>query len=126
MIADHALTPVVAERRLQALDNEMTIAELNLRRARDAEVAAKHVYEDAVRRAGFHRDCPQVIRGAVTVDERKQWIDRQCADPQRDYDIRVVARESAQDHHRTVRDQAMIAMALLRSVNTAYAMSGAT
>lgn len=123
-MTDHALTPVMAEKRLQALDNEMTKAELALRTARDEEVEAKHVWEAARRQAGFSKDCPRVARGAATVDERKQWIDDQCANQQRTYDLKVAAREAAQDHHRTVRDQAMIAMALLRSVTTAFNMSG--
>lgn len=121
---DHALTPVAAEKRLLDLDNQMTQAELALRRARDAEVEAKHAYEAARRRAGFDRDCPRVERGGATVDMRKQWIEDRCADEGRTYDIKTAAREAAQDHHRTVRDQAMVAMALLRSVTTAYNMSG--
>jgi len=121
---DHALTPVAAERRLLQLDTAMTQAELALRRARDAEVEAKHVWEAARRRAGFDRECPRVERGGATVDVRKQWIDDRCADEQRAYDVAVAAREAALDHHRTVRDQAMVAMALLRSVTTAYNMSG--
>lgn len=120
----HALTPVMAEKRLQFLDNEMTRAELDLRAARDKEVGLKHEWEAARRRAGFAEECPRVARGGATVDERKQWIDDQCADQQRAYDIAVAAREGALDHHRTVRDQAMVAMALLRSVSTAYNMSG--
>lgn len=124
MTDDHALTPVAAERRLLQLDTAMTQAELALRRARDTEVAKKHAYEAERRRAGFSKDCPVVARGQGTVDERKQWIDDQCAEQQRAYDIAVAAREGAQDHHRTVRDQAMIAMALLRSVTTAYNLSG--
>jgi hypothetical protein len=124
MTEDHALTPVAAERRLVALDTEMTKAELALRRARDEEVFAKHTYEAARRRAGFDKDCPRVERGGATVDMRKQWIEDRCADEGRDYDLKIAAREAAQDHHRTVRDQAMVAMALLRSVTTAYNMSG--
>jgi hypothetical protein len=121
---DHALTPVAAEKRLVALDNEMTKAELELRRARDAEVDAKHAYEAARRRAGFDKDCPRVERGGATVDMRKDWIEDRCAEEGRTYDLKTAAREAAQDHHRTVRDQAMVAMALLRSVTTAYNMSG--
>jgi hypothetical protein len=122
----HPLTPEAAERRLVVLDSEMTRAELALRKARDNEVAKKHEYEAARRRAGFDKECPRVARGGATVDERKQWIDDQCAEQQRAYDIAVAAREGAQDHHRTVRDQAMVAMALLRSVSTAFNMSGVT
>jgi len=102
----------------------MTQAELALRRARDAEVEAKHVWEAARRRAGFDKDCPRVDRGGATVDMRKQWIEDKCAAEGRIYDLKTAAREAAQDHHRTVRDQAMVAMALLRSVSVAYNMSG--
>lgn len=121
---EHALTPVAAERRLVALDNEMAKAEFALRTARDQEVDAKHTYEAARRQAGFDERCPQVARGGATVDERKQWIDARCAKEQRTYDLKVAAREAAQDHHRTVRDQAMVCMALLRSVTTAYHIAG--
>ena len=126
MTDDHALTPVAAERRLLTLDSEMTKAELALRRARDEEVEAKHTWEAAKRQASFSDQCPHVSRGGSTVDERKQWIEGQCADQQRTYDLKVAAREGAQDHHRTVRDQSMIALGLLRSVTTAYNMSGVT
>jgi hypothetical protein len=58
------------------------------------------------------------------VADRDVWVDDRCADEQRAYDIATAAREGALDHHRTVRDQAMVAMALLRSVTTAYNVSG--
>lgn len=121
---DHALTPVAAERRLLQLDNDMTLAELALRRARDAEVEKKHTFEAAKRRAFLDPGCPKPTRGGYTVADREVWVDDRCADEERAYDIATAAREGAQDHHRTVRDQAMVAMALLRSVTTAYNMSG--
>jgi hypothetical protein len=121
---DHALTPVMAEKRLVALDTAMTQAELALRRARDAEVEKKHTYEAAKRRAFLSTECPRPTRGGHTVADRDVWVDDRCADEQRAYDIATAAREGAQDHHRTVRDQAMVAMALLRSVTTAYNVSG--
>ena len=126
MNEDHALTPVAAERRLLHLDNELTKAELDLRRIRDAEVDAQHVYEAALRRAGFDKDCPRVARNGATVDERKQWIDDRCAAEQRAYDVAVSARKGAETHLKTVDKQSMIALGLLKSVTTAYNMSGAT
>ena len=121
---DHALTPVSAEKRLVALDTAMTQAELALRRARDTEVTKKHEYEAAKRRAFLSAECPKPTRGGHTVADRDVWVDDRCADEQRAYDIATAAREGALDHHRTVRDQAMVAMALLRSVTTAYNVSG--
>ena len=121
---EHFTTPAAAESRLRYLDNEMTKAELRLREARDAEVDRKHEYEAAKRRAFLSAECPKPTRGGYTVADREVWVDDQCADEQRAYDIAVAAREAAQDHHRTVRDQAMVAMALLRSGSTAFNMSG--
>lgn len=123
-MSEHPLTPEAAERRLVALDTAMTQAELQLRRARDTEVDRKHEYEAAKRRAFLSAECPKPTRGGYTVADRDVWVDNQCADEQRAYDIATAAREAAQDHHRTVRDQAMVAMALLRSVSTAFNMSG--
>ena len=125
-MTEHALTPVAAEQRLLALDNAMTQAELHLRRSRDAEVTAKHAYEAARRQASFDKDCPRVMRNGATVDERKQWIDDRCAEEQRAFDIAVSARKGAETHLKTVEKQSMIALGLLRSVNTAYNASGAT
>jgi hypothetical protein len=124
VIDEHALTPVAAERRLLQLDTAMTQAELQLRRARDAEVEKKHEYEAAKRQAFLSAGCPKPTRGGFTVADREVWVDDACAEEQRTYDVAVAAREGALDHHRTVRDQAMVAMALLRSVTTAYNMSG--
>jgi hypothetical protein len=125
-VTDHPLTPAAAERRLVQLDTAMTQAELMLRRARDAEVEKKHEYEAAKRRAFLSAECPKPTRGGYTVADRDVWVDDRCATEQRAYDVAVAAREAAQDHHRTVRDQAMVAMALLRSVSTAFNMSGVT
>ena len=123
-MSDHPLTPEAAERRLVALDNAMAKAEFDLRRARDKEVEKKHEYEAAKRRAFLSAECPKPTRGGYTVADRDVWVDDRCAVEQRAYDIATAAREGAQDHHRTVRDQAMVAMALLRSVSTAFNMSG--
>jgi hypothetical protein len=123
-MTDHALTPVAAERRLLQLDNEMTLAELALRRARDAEVDKKHEYEAANRRAFLDAACPRPSRGGHTVADREVWVDDRCAEEQRAHDIAIAARQGAYDHLETVGKQAMVCMALLRSVTTAYNMSG--
>lgn len=120
----NVLTPADAERRLTTLDNEMAKATLWLRDARDAEVAAKHTYEAAHRRALLSKDCPKVTRGGFTTAERDAWVGDQCADEQRTYDIAVARREASADHLRTVREQAMVAMSLLRSANASMQIAG--
>jgi len=118
------LTPIDCERRLRALVTDMSRAQTELRNARDAEVNLKHDYEAAKRRAFLSAECPKPTRGGHTVADREVWVDDQCADEQRKYDIATARREAAKDHLQTVRDQSMIVLGLLRSVTTAYAVSG--
>ena len=120
------LTPIDCERRLRALVTDMTRAQAELRSARDAEVERKHEYEAAKRRAFLSADCPKPTRGGFTVADREVWVDDQCADEQRAYDIAVARREAAKDHLQTIRDQSMVVMALLRSISTAYNLSGSS
>jgi hypothetical protein len=118
------LTPIDCERRLRALVTQMAQAQAELRNARDAEVDKKHEYEAAKRRAFLSADCPKPTRGGFTVADREVYVENQCAEQQRAYDIAAARREAAKDHLQTVRDQAMVVMSLLRSVSTAYALSG--
>lgn len=118
------LTPIECERKLRNLVTQMSQAQAELRNARDAEVDAKHDYEAAKRRAFLSADCPKPTRGGHTVADREVWVDDQCADEQRAYEIAVARREGARDHLQTIRDTSMVVMALLRSVSTAYALSG--
>lgn len=125
-MTDHALTPVMAERRLVELEQKLEMGTEMLKIARDKEVDAKHIYEAARRKARLSPECPRVERGGTTVAERAEWLDDQAAQAQWSYDVATAARQAAYDHLQTVREQGMICMALLRSANTAYAMSGAT
>lgn len=118
------LTPIECERKLRGLVTAMSQAQTELRSARDAEVDRKHEYEAAKRRAFLSPDCPKPTRGGHTVADREVWVDGQAAKEQRAYDIATARREAARDHMQTVRDQSMVVMALLRSVSTAYALSG--
>jgi hypothetical protein len=118
------ITPVEIERKLRALVNELAAAQLALQKARDAEVAAKHEYLIAYRRAWFHPDCPKPSRGIATVADREAWCDAQAFTEQQALDLAEVARKSAEDYLRTLRDQAVIVATLAKSVNTAYGMAG--
>lgn len=125
-MTDHALTPAAAERRLIELEKQLEMATEMLKIARDAEVEAKHTFEAARRRAGLSAECPRVERGGTTVAERTEWIEDKAAEDQWKYDIATAARQAAYDHLQTTREQGMMCMALLRSANTAYAVSGGT
>lgn len=118
------LTPIDCERRLRALVTDMSQAQTELRNARDDEVKKKHEYEAVKRSAFLSAECPRPARGGFTVADREVYVDNACADEQRAYEIATARREGAQDHLRTVDKQAMIVLGLLRSVTTAYAVSG--
>jgi hypothetical protein len=126
MLVSEDLTPIECERKLRALVTAMSQAQSELRSARDAEVDKKHEYEAAKRRAFLSADCPKPTRGGYTVADREVWVDDRCAEEQRAYDIATARREAARDHLQTVRDQSMIVLGLLRSVTTAYQLSGSS
>lgn len=116
-------TPEAARARCRDLSDAMTAAELDLRRARDAEVDAKHVWEAARRAAYFSPQCPRPVRGGVTVGERDAWVDAAAAEEQTRYEVAQAWRQAAKDHHDTVRDQAMLAMSLLKSIDAAFTLA---
>lgn len=118
------LTPAYVEARMRKLVNELALAQSTLAKARNAEVDAKHVFEAARRRAMLSDEAPKVSRGGVTTAYRDAWVDAQCADEQRDFEIKQVIREAAQDHLRTLRDQAMLMMALSKSLTTSMGLVG--
>lgn len=120
------LTPIECERKLRGLVTAMSQAQAELRSARDAEVNLKHDWEAARRRAFLSADCPKPTRGGYTVADREVYVDDACADEQRAYDIATARREAARDHLQTIRDQSMVVMALLRSISTAYNLSGSS
>lgn len=120
------LMPIDCERKLRSLVNEMTRAERALRKARDAEVDAKHLYQAAKRVAFMSPDCPKPTRGGHTVADREVWVEGQCATEERAYDNAVVERQEAQEHVNTVREQATSVQSLLRSTWKAFEISGTT
>lgn len=118
------LTPVQVESKLRSLVTDLALAQRSLAKARDDEVDAKHEYERARRRALLGGDAPKVARGGITTAERDAWVDDKVEDARFAYDKAVVVRESAQDHLRTLRDQAECVRSLGASVRLAYDMAG--
>lgn len=118
------LTPVAIERKLRSIANAMTVAQSELRVARDAEVAAKHVFERTHRRGLLSSECPKVTRGGWTTAERDAWVDEQCAPVREAYEVAEVRRKAAEDHLKTLFQQGTLAAVLAKSVHQAYAMSG--
>ncbi len=123
-MSDEPLSPVAIERKLRQLVNDLTRAQLALAEARDAEVEARHAYESTHRKAILSPECPKVTRGGHTTAERDAWVAEQAANPQRLHDVMEAKRKAAEDHLRTLREQAMIVATLAKSVHQAYSVAG--
>ncbi|MFN2636823.1 MAG: hypothetical protein ABR585_07350 [Gemmatimonadaceae bacterium] len=123
-MSDDLTTPVGVESRLRALVGDLTHAQQQLALARDTEVRAKHAYEAAKRRALLSEGRPKVTRGGTTTAERDAWVDEQAKRECWQHALAESHREAAQDHMRVVRDQAMVVMALGKSVTAAYNVAG--
>ncbi len=95
-----------------------------LARARDAEVSARHAFKAAQRRWLLSDDAPKVSRAGCTTAERDAWVGEKTAALEQAYDLAVVAREAAQDHLRTLREQAEVVRSLGASVRQAYELAG--
>ncbi len=124
MTTPEPLTPLAVEAKLRHLITELTRAQGALAQARDIEVDAKHALGRARRRAMLGGKAPRVARGGTTTAERDAWVDDQVSDLYFAYDRAAVARESAQDHLRVLRDQAEIVRSLGASVRQAYELAG--
>lgn len=120
-----ALTPVQVESKLRQLVNDLGRARTSLRQARDVELRKKTDWERARRRLLLSPDCPAMTGpGSVSAAERDAWVDDQIDDLALAYQISKVARESAQEHMRTLKEQAELVRSLGASVRQAYELSG--
>jgi hypothetical protein len=118
------LTPVAIESKLKSLVTELSKAQQALAHARDVEVETRHDLNRARRRAMLSASAPRVARDGYTAAERDAWVEDQVDAEQVLYDRAVVARESAQDHLRVVRDQASVVQSLGVFVRQAYELAG--
>ena len=122
MTAEENETPVTARNRIRAVGTQLVQAEQSLKRARDAEVQAKHDYESAERRAALSPEAPRVVRGGTTVAEREAWVGERCEAQRFAYQVAEANRLAAMDHYRTLDTQAMLAQSILRSIDRAFSM----
>jgi antirestriction protein ArdC len=120
------MTPVEVEARLSGLVTEMTQAQRDLAKARDAETQAEIAYKRAKARAFHHSDCPHVSRGGHTVADRDAWIDTKVMDEWAQARVATTAREVAQDNLRVVLAVAETMRSLGVSVRSAYSLAGAS
>lgn len=72
-------TPVMVERKLAELFNQVAQAEIEMRKLLENEAEAKLEYERAHVIAAMDPNCPIPVRGGSTVGERDSWI-RGCVE----------------------------------------------
>lgn len=118
------LTPIDTERQIRWIYNKQTTAQDDLRKAREAEIEAKLVYEKAKRTAVLSPDCPKVARGGHTAMDRDCWVEARCEVERAEYERLKVARESCEDYMKTLFQQGTLAASLNKSVGQAYGMAG--
>lgn len=111
---DAHLTPAQVERFLNLLANEIAAAQKALVDARDRELEAKKIYQQAKDRLLLSAECPNVGRasGDVTVAEREAWINTQVGDELWIYKTTQVERENAESYVWAIKDQ----IEILRSI----------
>lgn len=119
-------TPAGIEDALRQLVSDLARAQRDLAEARDNEVRAKHAFKAAKRKTLLREDRPKVARGGTTTAERDAWVDEQVAREEWAYDLATTRREAAQDHMRTLRDQAELVRSLGAAVRVAYDVAGRT
>lgn len=127
-MTDADLTLPQIEAKLRRLVNDLAGGQLALADCRNTEVYAKFEYEQKRRRLLMSPNAPRVGRGEgeVTAAARDAWVEVQCEEEQQTYDLAVVRREAASEHLRVLRDQAMIVMALAKTVQVNMGLVGAT
>lgn len=124
-MSDQLTLPEI-ETKLRWLVNELARVQKELAKARDDEVLVRQAWQSKRRRALMSDRCPRTGRGegTVTVAERDAWVDMQCEEEEQVFQLAEVKRESAQDHLRVLRDQAVLVSALAKSVQISMGLAG--
>lgn len=122
-------TPPSAEATLADLSGQMEQARQELRKARDAEVEAEHVYRSALRRALLSPECPKVgftredgMR--VTVAYRDAWAEDKAAREEHAWQLAKATRRAAADHLSTLKAQVSAQQSITSSVRESYRGTG--
>lgn len=116
-------TPVGAEARLESYRDALEEATKALGQARDAELEAEDIRDEAKRRAQFSPDCPKVgvFEGVrTTVAYQKAWIEEQAKDEETAYRAAKAARRAASDHLNKLSKQGRFQQSITASVRESY------
>jgi hypothetical protein len=116
-------TPAGAEAKLAAFGEELDKARQLLTVARDAEMTAKELRDEAWRKAMLSDECPKVgvfagVRTTVAMQEA--WVASQIAEQDWLLHRATLARKEAADKFRTIAAQASYWQTLTKSVANSY------
>lgn len=113
-------TPVTARARVLRYGSMVTQAELDLKRAREAEVEAMRILRKAKVVAQLSPDAPKVVRGGATVADKLAWVEQAVEDERFALDLATVMRQAAWDHYQRIDKQASLAQSILKSIDNSF------
>lgn len=119
--------PTGAEDRLTRYQGALEEATQALAAARNAELEAEEIRDEARRRAQLSSECPPVgvFNGVrTTVAYQKAWIEDQIKDQESAYRTARVARQAAQAHLRKLEKQGGFQQSITASVRESYRGTG--
>ncbi len=109
--------PADAEKALRWVLRALHDTQIVLAGNRDAETAAKHIWERRKREAFFADACPKPSRATgYTVADREAFVDLEAAAEKEQYEIAQAMTQGAAEHLRTLRDMSMVIAALSKTV----------
>jgi len=113
--------PVKARARVVRYGSMLIEAELDLKRARHAELEAEKAYRRAYAAAMLSGEAPTVERGGATVADKQAWVEVKTDGPKWEWEGAKVQRQAAWDHYQRVDKQAGLAQSILKSIDSAFA-----
>jgi hypothetical protein len=122
-----ALSLEDSKRHHQWVLRAMYVAKKQLEAARNDEVAKRHTYKAAKRRAQLSSDRPKVARGEWTTAEQAAWVESQPEVEKAEfaYDVAKSTREAAEDLVDTLRSQSITIGSLAKLVQRIQDVAGA-
>lgn len=116
--ADEILSPVETDRYLKLLNNELGIAQLGVKKARQAELNAYQAYLMARKPLELDDDYPEGER--VTEKVREQWVAARIPGPFWEWKQAVLDRQNAVDYAWQVKTQSKLMQSINNNAKAAY------
>ena len=119
---DTVLTPEETERYLKRLNNELVLAQLAVRKARERELKAYRAFLEARAPYLLDEECPKVGRRAGEVTQRQQdeWLAQRIPNEYWGWKTAELERRNAVDYAEQVRRQVEIMRSLNANAKAIY------